>query len=376
MTSHSDLIKTLTSRVSNLVDIDPTQARELTRLIVGIEAGKDKAIQRGYKLIEVEQSNTLPKITAPIPSEIKVSISGAFHNKETNQDWLGVQIAGGFNQFKGAGVYGYSFKSQTRTVKSFIWSVTHGGAWAVGNYTDNFRTSGNFISSQLLALDFDNAVSIDELLEVEFIRHYVSCLHPSPSHTDEHPKTRAIFVLSEPVYDGDRWESYQIALIDYFQNFEPDTKCRDRARFFFGSDLKGAMGNFKTCLPIAVCEQMAQAYEMREADKKRFREQQRESKRMTAPTSDKAKQAYIDTAIDGELRDLSMVGTGNRNNQLFTTACNLYGMVMSGEWGISDGWVTSELTRVASSIGLEKHEIEKTLESANKNADPRYLEIS
>jgi hypothetical protein len=287
-----------------------------------------------------------------------------------------VQLTAGFNQFKGAGVFGYSFKSQTRTVQSFIWSVTHGGAWAVGNYTDNFRTSGNFISSQLLALDFDNAVSIDELLEVEFIRHYATCLHPSPSHTDEHPKTRAIFVLSEPVYDGAKWEAYQIALIDYFQNFEPDTKCRDRARFFFGSDLRGAMGNFKTCLPIAVCEQMAEAYAMTQADKQRFREQQRDAKRISAPTGDKAKQAYINSAIDGELRDLSMAYKGNQNNQLFITACNLYGMAMSGQWGISEGWVTSELSRIASGLDLESYEIPSTLNSALKTAEPRYLEIS
>lgn len=376
MTSHSDLVNTLTARVSALVDHDPVQARQLTRLLIGVKANNANAIEKAYKLIEIEHSNRLPKTIAPVPTEIKVSISGAFHNKATNQDWLDVQLTAGFNQFKGAGVYGYSFKAQTRTVKSFIQSVTRGGAWAVGNYTDNFRTSAGFISSQVLALDFDNGVSIDELLEVEFMRHYVTCLHPSPSHTNEHPKTRAIFVLSEPVYDGDTWEAYQIALIDYFQNFEPDTKCRDRARFFFGSDLRGAVGNFKTCLPIAVCEQMAEAYVLREADKQRFREQQRESRRVNAPATDKAKQAYINSAIDGELRDLSMVGTGSRNNQLFTTACNLYGMAMAGEWGISDGWVTNELTRIGQSIGLDKSEIEKTLESARKSADPRYLEIS
>jgi len=372
--SHSNLINELTNEIAYCVDRDPKHAQRLTKLVIGVEAGNENAIQDAQGVLST-QHNTLEKVFADAPKMIRASMSGAFMNKDVNQAWLKIQLDGGFNRFKGNGVFAHSFKATNWDVEAFIREVCKGYAWAVGTYTDNHRDDKKFISSQLLALDFDDNVTISELLEVEFIQHYVTCLHPSPSHTPQYAKTRAIFVLSEPVFDSQQRQNYQQALIDYFQNYKPDSKCYDSPRFFYGSDAKGAMVNFRGCLPISVCEQMAEAYLQREEDKRQFRLQQREARRKEFPKTEAGTQNYIKAVLDDELRNLNMETEGDRNNHLFRTACNLYSMTMSGEWGISEGWVTGEMTNSGHSIGLEKHEIESALKSALKTASPRYLEI-
>lgn len=374
MMSHSNLVQDLTEQIAYLIDRDPKRAQYIAKLVTGVEAGNSEAIDYAMQIV-TSGHTTLKKVFADVPQSIRASVSGAFHNKTQKQDWLKIQLDGGFNKFKGKGVFAHSFKATDWEIPDLIRCICKGASWAVGTYENDHRLDSNFISSQLLALDFDDNVAISELLEADFIQHYVTCLHPSPSHTDGFAKTRAIFVLSEPVFDSKQREIYQLALIDYFQNFNPDSKCSDSARFFYGSGVMGAMVNFDTCLPISVCEQMAEAYLQREEDKRQFRLQQREARRKDYAGNDKAKQAYINSAIDSEIRELSMCGKGERNNQLFITACNLYGMAMSGEWGISEGWVTGELERIGGGIGLKAHEVEATLKSALKTASPRYLEI-
>ncbi len=372
--SHSNLVNALTDKIGYFVDRNPKQAEYLAKVITGVEAGNIKAIEKAQEIVTLD-SNQLPKVFAKIPTAIRASMSGAFMNKSINENWLKIQLDGGFNKFKGKGVYAHSFKATDWTISEFIREVCKGFAWAVGTYTNDHRLDTHFVSSQILALDFDDNVSIQELLEVDFIQHYATCLHPSPSHTDELAKTRVIFVLGEPVFDSKQREAYQVALIDYFQNFNPDSKCKDSARFFYGSSMHGAMVNFDTCLPLVVCQQMSEAYIQREEDKQQFRLQQREERRKVFDGSDKSRQAYINHVIDDEIRNLRMTGSGNRNNELFKTACNLYSMAMSGEWGISESWVESEIMSAGSSIRLEKHEIEASLKSALKTASPRYLDI-
>jgi hypothetical protein len=76
-------------------DIELTSKAQM--LLVAIEAGNTDAIGEAEALMSMVYGS-LPKILAPVPSEIKVSISGAFHNKETNQAWLESPEPAGFKR--------------------------------------------------------------------------------------------------------------------------------------------------------------------------------------------------------------------------------------------------------------------------------------
>lgn len=166
---------------------------------------------------------------------IHCGISRAFHNK-TNK--TGRQAA-----------FGDSFKPTAQTPEQLAAHILQGGAFTPGCFKTNRRTKENFTSSQLLGLDFDNGVSVAQAAADPFIQRYAFLIYPTPSSTPEHPKTRVLFVLSEPVCQGERWEAMQRGLIARFSHWKPDPACKDSARLFFGSDRPGSI-TLKNTLPL------------------------------------------------------------------------------------------------------------------------------
>lgn len=79
---------------------------------------------------------------------------------------------------------------------------------------------------------------------------------------------------------------------------------------------------------------------------------------------DDARDRYGLKALQDELDQLRATAPGNRNNQLNRSAFNLFQLVAGGV--LSDDEVDGSLTMYAESIGLEKEEIQATLDSARK----------
>lgn len=316
----------------------------------------------------IESHGTERKIDAMPLDMVTVSMSAGFHNKSIREDWQVTQAQAGFTQMASKGVFAHSFQRMTISPKTFVATVLRGFAWAVGVYAQNHRIKRNFISSQTLALDFDNSVSISELLDVPFVQHYALCLHPTPSHTDDHPKTRVIFLLSEPITDGKRWELLQLGLMDKFTDFHPDPKCRDCARFFFGSDLPGAFANIQAVLPLVVAEALAEKHIIADEIKRNA------PPPPPIPMSGDGIEKYVQVAIDNELSELRTTPEGARNNQLFRAGCSLFGL-SKGNYPVTDGYIESQLKHLGASVGLASHEIEATIASAYRTAQPRYMEV-
>lgn len=94
----------------------------------------------------------------------------------------------------------------------------------------------NFQLAQHIAVDMDTEdkrSSIDWLMKHEFVRAYASILYSTPSHTDEAPRSRIIFLLDRPITDG---AGYKQA-IEYIYSLFPgaDPSCVDASRFLYGS---------------------------------------------------------------------------------------------------------------------------------------------
>lgn len=158
---------------------------------------------------------------------IRVGISRAFHNKE--------------NLTGNKSAFGNSFIPTELTLPDFIQHVLSGGAFTPGYFKGRSRNKKTFISSQLLGLDFDQGISVADCAAHPFIKQYAFLIYPTPSSTPELPKTRVLFLLSEPVYEVARWEAMQRGMIQHFADWKPDPACKDAARLFYGSDKSGAI---------------------------------------------------------------------------------------------------------------------------------------
>jgi hypothetical protein len=95
------------------------------------------------------------------------------------------------------------------------------------------RSRGQFYASQVVAIDFDEGPSYDELAENKIIAQYGSFVYTTTSHTPKKPRSRAVFLLSEPEYDATVFEECVTGLLGYYPT--ADQACSDPARVFYGS---------------------------------------------------------------------------------------------------------------------------------------------
>ncbi len=115
--------------------------------------------------------------------------------------------------------------------------LTNGYPMAVGIYHDHYRAKANFSYSQVIGLDFDklNPAMADELIRHPFVRQHASFIYSTPSHTDENPRLRVVFVLDKQINKPDSYERGVMRILHLFRDFLPDTACKDAARLFFGN---------------------------------------------------------------------------------------------------------------------------------------------
>jgi hypothetical protein len=94
------------------------------------------------------------------------------------------------------------------------------------------RAKENWESQQVIALDFDEGLTLHEALTDEFFINNAVFIYTTFSHTDEHHKFRVVFVLDEPVTEYKHFEEIMIKLFERYPY--ADKSCRDGSRLFFG----------------------------------------------------------------------------------------------------------------------------------------------
>ncbi|MGG3940960.1 hypothetical protein ABEV54_05790 [Peribacillus psychrosaccharolyticus] len=94
------------------------------------------------------------------------------------------------------------------------------------------RSIDNWESQQVIALDFDEGLTLDEAYKDSFFQDNAAFLYTTFSHTEEHHKFRVVFVLEEPIYNYNEYESI---IKNLFQRYPyADKACKDGSRLFFG----------------------------------------------------------------------------------------------------------------------------------------------
>ena len=102
-------------------------------------------------------------------------------------------------------------------------------------FRNGWRHSSNYLLAQHIGLDFDKGdVGIDRLAENGFIASNAAVMYSTPSHSKAQPKTRVLFLLDQPIHQGENYK-YVVKALMSMLSLPYDKACKDCARFFYGS---------------------------------------------------------------------------------------------------------------------------------------------
>jgi len=126
------------------------------------------------------------------------------------------------------------------TPKSLARFISRGQTWSPFVFSEcphwkrPRRVEGLFKGCQVMALDFDNGESAEDIVaQGEALGLTFNLIHHSFSSTPEHPKLRGIFFIEEEVVLFEKARLYSTALAHAFAG--ADKQCIDVARLYFGS---------------------------------------------------------------------------------------------------------------------------------------------
>lgn len=127
-------------------------------------------------------------------------------------------------------------------------------------HKNRWRHGDNFLLGQHIGLDFDSGdekSSLDHLKCDPFVEQYASLIYTTPSHTEENPRSRVIFLLDQPIMQPKNYTMAATALLWIFGT--ADRQCKDPARFFYGS-IDCDLWVSDHVLPIALVKDVIQLY--------------------------------------------------------------------------------------------------------------------
>lgn len=132
-----------------------------------------------------------------------------------------------WNNFNGG------FRNQEVSPEELMKLVANGYAFTT-QHSNSWRHSRNFIQGQVLVLDMDDAkLSLSQVAELPFFKRYASFTYTTPSHTEENPRLRVVFILDRPIRTASKYRELAESLLARFGI--TDQKVKDVARFFYGS---------------------------------------------------------------------------------------------------------------------------------------------
>lgn len=300
---------------------------------------------------------------------LELGISTAFYEKDNTsgrpKEWA----------------HGYSFKPSRVTLRELADHVLAGGAWVPAKFRGNTRRANppdsTFIHSQVIALDFDNNVSVEALLRVPFVRQYAAFIHPTPSSgkiTEKNPtggyRTRAVFKLDTPVTVPAAWSELSKAVARE-TGLDPDKASFNAAQPYFGSTntVEAYYLNEAAVLPLTVAGALTYA-QAKEDDERRSELANHPRHPITGARAER----YAQVTFENKLAELAAAPHGARNHTLYAVAISLFSKV-AGDWpGIDAPSVQRELERIVCGWDNVSKSL-RTIKRAQRAATPEPLEL-
>lgn len=127
-----------------------------------------------------------------------------------------------------------SFVNQELSIIDIIGAIYSGHAYT--GWCNGRRKKENFVLGQHIAIDMDTKDErsrIDVLRMHPLVRAYGGIIHTTPSHTEQSPRARVIFLLDQPITSVLGYEAATSFVMAQFDDHDPS--CKDASRFFFGA---------------------------------------------------------------------------------------------------------------------------------------------
>lgn len=206
-------------------------------------------------IAEKQATHKTPTPAGNSRREIYCGISQHFINKENRApERLNRHTGKMSNQWAFA-----DFPAKSLSDADFTGHILSGRAWIPSTFKGGHRTNENWQQAQLIAVDYDNNVSVADALAVPFIRQYAMLVHPSASSSADKYKTRVIFRLDNPI-TGD-FENYRTAAraICRALGLDDDPVSYKPAQLYYGSTnrIEQPHVNLDAVLPLALVDDLA-----------------------------------------------------------------------------------------------------------------------
>lgn len=150
------------------------------------------------------------------------------------------------------GAFNASFENIEAAPALISWLIDDGYAFTTW-HKDNWRKSTNYLLGQHLGVDFDTQ-GVEQTLRDPFVQRYAAIVYATPSSTPDNPRCRALFLLDTPIMQAQNYSAAAMALIFMFGGVA-DRKCKDAARFFYGSEASTPT-RLNNVLPLAIVKSM------------------------------------------------------------------------------------------------------------------------
>jgi hypothetical protein len=284
---------------------------------------------------------------------IRLSTTNNFHNKD-NRAPMRPDKDGNPSNLYAYGAYG----NVTMPIGVLVKHVTSGKTFCVAALTKNWRHGDNFQSAQIMGVDFDQSPGVDALLADAFVRDHAFLVYPTPSHTEEAPRSRILFALDTPITDQDQYRLLIKRLMHRF-NMPVDEGCKDTVRQFHGSDLMGWKANETAVLPLSVLEGLPP-----HPDELKPPIVRREPTPINDDAARRRAEAYGKATKEGIIADAiaTPANVGQRHAAFNEAAMNLIARVKGGWYGMEN--VEADLRWLGQQMGEDEKEVEASIRGA------------
>lgn len=220
------------------------------------------------------------------------------------------------------------------------------------------RAKENVIELSLLVLDCDDGTPLEEIKAKCKSLGYSYALYTTFSHTEKKPKFRVVFPLATPIAANIypllwKWISKEFPNID--------RSAKDSSRIFYYPAIKSQDAPFYTEAfnegKLLDWRELKDLASLTGEPPK----QQHQQPSYNQTSGNKAKSAYVQAAIDGEISKIKNTVEGERNNTLNSAAFALAQLLRTGL--IDESTIKSSLEGAALSVGLSRDEARRTIES-------------
>jgi hypothetical protein len=266
-------------------------------------------------------------------------VSGiAFASKPTKEEYPGLQK---------------SFENKQVSPLDLVTLITSGYSFTAEHEGD--KRKENWRSAQYVAVDLENSpdASLNAVEDNQFFSAYGFCSYTTFSHTEEKPRSRAVFILTRPVANVAEWSLMARAVTGMFGG-AADAASSDVSRSFLGNP-DAQLRMYDKYLPVDAA--MVLARQQERIDKERELSRQRD--RAAYHSQDGAGVASLGKWLD----DVARAPYGKRNNTL-NRAAFLTGRYLVAPGKISEATAMSALLGAGMSAGLDDHEVKLTVATA------------